>query len=333
MDLIQLIQTLDRDWLLAFQAVPGLQGVMAVFTFLGNEEFFLFVMPLVYWCLDAAAGGRLAVLLVASNGLSNLLKLGFARPRPYWVDERALALSRETSYSLPSSHALNATTVWGYLAVQLRRGWATAAAVILIGLISLSRTYLGMHFPTNLLAGWLFGGLLLWAYARWEPPAAAWLARQGLGPQIGLALAASLLYLGLAAGLLTLVPAPADLPAWAAAAERTAPGEAGEPAIDPRGWASHVTAAGMILGLGVGLSLAARGARFDAGGPWLKRAARFVVGVLGVGALFLGLRALLPGGDDVLGQVLRYLRYALIVVWALYAAPWVFLRLRLADPR
>lgn len=333
MDFIQLIQTLDRDWLVAFQAVPGLAGVMTAFTFLGNEEFFLFVMPLVYWCVDASGGGRLAVLLVTSNGLGNLLKIGFARPRPFWVDERAVALSRETSYALPSNHAMTATTVWGYLAVLLRRRWATAAALVLIALISLSRVYLGMHFPTNLVGGWLFGGLLLWAFARWERPAEAWLAGLGLWPQIGLSVAVSGLYLALAAGLLTVVPAPADLPAWEAAATRAAPPEPGELALDPRGWSSHVTAAGMILGLGVGLSLAARGARFDAGGPLLKRAARFVVGVAGVGVLFLGLRALLPSGDDLSGQVFRYLRYAVIVAWALYAAPWAFLRLRLADPR
>ncbi|MBL8056263.1 MAG: phosphatase PAP2 family protein [Anaerolineales bacterium] len=311
----------------ALQSLPGLQGVMTAFSFLGNEEFFLFVMPLLYWCLSPAVGARAAVLLIASNGLSNLLKVTFAWPRPYWMTEQVAAFDVETSYGQPSSHTLNATVMWGYLASAARRPWAWPAAIAVIVLIALSRVYLGMHFPSNLVGGWLFGGLLLGAFWRWGEGLAARLARLGLGAQLALALAVSLAYLGLGAVLLALVPAPADLPLWA----QTALAQTGE-AITPRAPDSLVSTAGMVLGLGAGLALVRRHARFDAGGPLLQRALRFLLGVAGVAVLFLGLRAILPGGADWLAQAGRYVRYALIVFWALYLAPLAFLKLRLAEP-
>jgi hypothetical protein len=240
------------------------------------------------------------------------------------------AFVTETSYGLPSGHAMNAVSVWGFLAAQLKKPWAWGAALLIVFLISLSRVYLGVHFPTDVLGGWLLGALLLWAVLRFEQPLRSRLARWSLAQQIGLALAVSLAYLGTSMLILAVVPAPAALPGWEQAAALAHPPEAGERAIDPRGLESAVNTAGMILGLGAGLALMARGARFDAGGPLLQRGPRFVIGVAGIAALFLGLRALAPSGADALAYVFRYLRYALIVWWALCAAPWLFLKTRLA---
>jgi hypothetical protein len=300
---------------------------MSAFTFLGNEEFFLFVMPLLYWCVNANVGAQAAVLLILSNGFSNLLKISFAWPRPYWVDSRVAAFAAEPSYGQPSSHAQNAAVMWAYLAGAARRRWAWPAAIFVIFMIALSRVYLGVHFPSTLLGGWVFGGLLLWAFWRWGGGVSAWLARLSLRAQLGLTLAASLVYLAVTAAILALVPAPAGLAQWA----QTANALSGE-GIDPRGLGSLFNTAGMLLGLGAGLALVQRSARFDAGGPLGRRALRFLVGVIGVAVLFLGLRAILPGGEDWLGHTSRYARYALVVFWALFLAPLTFLKLRLAEP-
>jgi hypothetical protein len=64
----------------------------------------------------------------------------------------------------------------------------------------------------------------------------------------------------------------------------------------------------------------------------VRRAARFVVGLIGVFLLWRGLGSMLPREPETLGLALRYLRYILIMVWALYGAPWVFLRTGLAAP-
>ncbi len=319
------------SFVLALQNIGGLGSVMKFFTFLGSEEFFLLVLPLVYWCVDATVGARGAVVLVASNSLNGLLKLVFHLPRPYWVDRRVEALASETSYGLPSGHAQNATALWSFLASALRKPWAWAAAFALIFFISLSRLYLGVHFPTDSLGGWLAGGLLLFACLRWEQPVTAWLRRLGLWPRIGVAFAVSLIFLALNAAVLAALaptPDPAEWEENAAAASPPAPGEL---AIDPRSPEDPATSAGLIFGLGAALALLPR-ARFDARGPLGKRAARFVVGIVGALLLWRGLALVFPAEPLALGLSLRYLRYALTIFWVIYLAPVVFLKSKLAEP-
>ncbi len=320
-------------FVLALQNIGGLAGVMKFFTFLGTEEFFLLIMPALYWCVDAALGLRLAVVLITSNAVNGLAKLFFHLPRPYWVDRRVQALSTETSYGLPSGHAQHATAVWGFLAAQMRRPWAWAVALALILLVSLSRVYLGVHFPSDVFGGWIMGGALLLACLQWERPITAWLRGLGLWPQVGLALALSLVFLALNAAVLAVLTSTPDPAEWEQNAASAAPPGSGEAAIDPRAPEAPVTSAGLIFGLGAALAFAARYAHFDARGPLAKRIARFVVGLLGVLIVWRGLALVFPTEPLLLGMALRYLRYALTIFWAIAFPPWVFLKTRLATPK
>lgn len=318
------------DLIVALQRVPGLAAILLAVTWLGSEEFFLFVMPALYWCVDRRLGARMAVVLIASNAVNSLFKLLLHLPRPYWVDARIRALSSETSYGLPSGHAQNAVAIWGYLASQargLRPAVAWGLALTLIGLISLSRLALGVHFPADVLGGWLLGALLLWAMWHWQGPTTAWLQRHSVGQQIAAAVAVSLLYAALAVGAHAVVGGTPDPAAWAVTAAATQ-----VEAIDPRNPEAAANAAGMLLGLGVGLALANRWTRFDADGPGGQRLLRFVIGAAGMLVFWRGLALIFPAEPLALGLVLRYMRYALTVVWALFLAPWVFMRLRLALP-
>ena len=60
-----------------------LATIMQVFTFFGEEDFFLIAMPVIYWCVDAALGLRVAVALILGNSLNGILKLLFHAPRPF----------------------------------------------------------------------------------------------------------------------------------------------------------------------------------------------------------------------------------------------------------
>ncbi len=71
-------------------------------------------------------------------------------------------------------------------------------------LIGLSRVYLGVHFPTDVLAGWLVGAALVWAFLRWEPAVTAQLHRLRRNQQIALALVVSLVLVALSVPLLAL---------------------------------------------------------------------------------------------------------------------------------
>lgn len=319
----------------ALQNLPALEGLMEFFTFLGTEEFFLLVMPALYWSVDSALGARLAVVLVSSVALNGLLKVGFHLPRPYWIDSRVMALSVESSYGLPSGHAMDATAVWGFLAAQVkgaRKVWAWPVALAVIFLISFSRVFLGVHFPSDVLAGWVFGAALLWVIFRWERPVTGWLSRWSRAPQLGLAFGVSLVFMALAAGARLAIASAPDPLSWETTAAAAAPPEEGELAINPRDPSDGASQGGMIFGLGAALALASRTSRMDAGGAWGKRVARFGLGMLGVLVFWMGLKYVFPTEPFLPAMVFRYIRYALTVFWVLYLAPWVFLKIRLADP-
>lgn len=297
------------DWLL----IP-----MQAFTFLGSENFFLLVMPAFLWCFEVRLGFRIGLIMLSSQGINTIFKLLLGAPRPFWVSSEVKALSTETSFGMPSGHSQTAVVVWGRLAAGLRRRWATVLLALVILMISISRLYLGMHFPTDVLTGWLVGIVLLWAFLRFEEPIAAWLTKLGVPIQIVIAFLFSivLILLGMLAQAISPTP-PMD---WALAAAQQSI------EIDPQSIEGMISSAGALFGLGAGGALLFSWNGFDASGIWWKRLLRYVVGVLGVALIYFGLKLVLPEGV----QVLRYLRYALVGFWAAYLAPRTFVALRLA---
>jgi undecaprenyl-diphosphatase len=121
----------------------------------------------------------LAISVVGAQLASSLLKLGFDRPRPDLVPARAVVYTA----SFPSGHALVAAATYLTLAGMLTqlhrdrliRGYVILLALMIVVLIGVSRVYLGVHWPSDVLAGWAAGGawaLLVWSGARWfgRPP-------------------------------------------------------------------------------------------------------------------------------------------------------------------
>lgn len=130
-------------------------------------------------CYLAAIGKRANALLLvgaaASGGvLSESLKLGFARPRP----DLAPHLAFVQSASFPSGHAMLSAVIYLTLGALLARAHADRRVkllvlsypVALVTLVGLSRIYLGVHWPTDVLAGWFIGAswaALWWTLALW----------------------------------------------------------------------------------------------------------------------------------------------------------------------
>ena len=158
----------DRSVLLALYAgdEPWLALVALGFTYLGNWSTVVVVTILAAgWLLYRGKRRGALVLLVASFSgrlLVVLEKAWFARLRP----EENLRLAEVHYLSFPSGHAANSMIV--YLAIALlafddpkHRRWAVAAALLLTFLIGLSRPILGVHWPSDVVAGWAFGALWL----------------------------------------------------------------------------------------------------------------------------------------------------------------------------
>ena len=125
------------------------------------------------------AAAFLLVAMVGGSLLSSLLKLGFDRPRPDLVAHGAQVYSA----SFPSGHALMSAVAYltlGALLARVQKGrrlklYFLAVAVALTMLIGVTRVYLGVHWPTDVLAGWCIGSA--WALACWL--LAMWLQRRG----------------------------------------------------------------------------------------------------------------------------------------------------------
>jgi len=169
------------DVVLWFQQFsPALDLPFKAFTFLGEEGFFLLFLSFVYWCADRGTGARLTILFLVSAAANALAKQLAGQPRPFEIDSRVQKLYDAGGGGLPSGHTQHAVIVWGYLASQWRRRGFWALAGLLMVLIPLSRVYLGVHFPTDLLGGYVLGAALLAGFLWLAPWAEATLVAAGL---------------------------------------------------------------------------------------------------------------------------------------------------------
>jgi len=87
--------------------------------------------------------------------------------------------------------------VWGVFAAHLKKKWGRWLAIAIIFFIGFSRIYLGVHFTSDVLLGWLVGGLLVLAFLKLEKSAVNWFRRQNISMQIiaGFAISAILIIL------------------------------------------------------------------------------------------------------------------------------------------
>jgi hypothetical protein len=290
-----------------------------VVTFLGDEEFYLLVFPVLYWAVSRRVGIRLGVMLLLTAGINSIAKLVPTSPRPAFLDP-SLERVPEATFGIPSGHSQNAVAIWGLLAVTLRRWWAAVGAVVLVAAIGWSRIHLGAHFLEDVLIGWTLGALLLGLYLWLEAPVRRWLARQRPADQV---------LAGVVASLALIAPAVL-LSARLQGRRFDWPGLLDvDAAIGP---SSVVTPAATLAGLAVGLVLLRRGGGFESDGPLGQRVLRVLLGLVGVIAFWQGLGAVFPGGEDPLALLLRYVRYGLVGAWVGGIAPLLFVRFGLARP-
>ena len=271
---------------------PGMLVPMKVITFFGTEIFALAALPLVYWCVDRKKGARLGLVTLLSAFLNLWVKMLFTQPRPYDFDP-SVGLARESTPGFPSGHSQTSVTFWGMMLMILRGPWRIVAFVAIPLLVGFSRLYLGVHFPTDVLGGWLLGGLVLGLFYGFGGKIEALMAKWDLRSRI---IAVAIVALGMNVLM-----------------------------------RDDTRLSGVFFGSGVGFALASGNLRFDAGGDFAKRGLRYALGLAGTLILYLGPKALL--GDMMASQraLINFLRYGLIGIWVAYGAPWCFIKLKLLS--
>jgi undecaprenyl-diphosphatase len=166
------LQSLDNHFLLSF-----MKCISFIFGGWSSALIVVVIGVLVWWRI-----GRLEAIMVAVGGLLTLvdtpLKLAVGRPRP--SADLVHILSPEQGNGFPSGHALFAIVVLGLLAYfafinlknRIIRVVVLAGLIALILLIGTSRVYLGVHWPSDVIGGYLIGGILLtaliWFHRTWK---------------------------------------------------------------------------------------------------------------------------------------------------------------------
>ena len=289
------------DLVLAVQSVrSSLFDVLAeALHAMGGEIFFLIVLLLIYWSINRHLGIRLIVALIVAGILNSVLKDVFQRPRPFMVSDLVVPLQAEDNYGIPSAHVMVGLVVWGYAALFTKLRWLYWAVALFVIVMAWSRMYVGVHFPQDVVAGVLFGLIVLLLYVRAvESIATRW---QHLNSYLRIGLL-------VLAAVITVIVAGRDRNALALA--------------------------GILIGVGPAMELELRYANFSNAGTPTQRMLRFVIGIALTLALFLGLRVLfgaLAEEGTTVGIVPRLLRYALVTLFAFFVWPRLALRMGLAQ--
>jgi membrane-associated phospholipid phosphatase len=305
------------------ESYPQLAGFFLIISALGQEEFFLLVVPLIYWCLNKPFAKQLGYLFLVSAAVNAIAKQAFRWPRPYWLD-RSVYLTTEVSYGMPSGHAQHAAALYLFTAAWVRRRWAWIVAILGIVLVGISRVYLGVHFPTDVLGGLILGFLLLALAAGWWWYFAADFSKRILGQKLLIAVIVPLA-VGIVYIILWWIIGQPDL---------TVPWKPFIPVAELSAVNLTATAVGALLGFGVGAVLEGSRVRFRTDGPVWQRSLRYLLGMVVALAIWEGLDRLFPDDPPWLSIPLRIIRYLLLLLWISYYWPRLFVRLQLAtaDP-
>jgi undecaprenyl-diphosphatase len=163
----------------SFEA-PALTTIMKFFTFIGATKIVWLLFVIVSLFLYVKLHHRTELLLysavvLGTPILNRLLKLSFQRARPEL--HRLIEIG---GYSFPSGHAMNAFSayailaflLWRHIPTRIGRTLLILFSIVMIASIGVSRIYLGVHYPSDIIAGYMASGfwvaLAIWVFQRYQ---------------------------------------------------------------------------------------------------------------------------------------------------------------------
>lgn len=159
------IQNLELQFLRFLRDIsnPILDFLTEIITFLGEEYVIIFILVFLYFIIDKRFAKKIAYIIFTSTCLNGVVKGLVARPRPFTVDPTLDSVRKHTAtgFSFPSGHTQNATSTYIGLAYNnnYKRKLFIIVAIILSTLIGFSRLILAVHYPTDVLFGFILGAI------------------------------------------------------------------------------------------------------------------------------------------------------------------------------
>ena len=145
------------------------EGVARFFSFIGGETVSLLLIIVMLFCYRKEAGKRVALTVMTASMWFPMVKNIVLRVRPYMVHKDHIQVLQvvepdadkwdiiQQGFSFPSGHGATAVSLFGSMALELRKKWMWALMIIMPLMIGLSRIIVGVHYPTDVLAGWAVG--------------------------------------------------------------------------------------------------------------------------------------------------------------------------------
>jgi len=301
LDFIRSVQTIKS---------PQLTFVMRIITSLGGVPIYL-LLPIVYWCVDEKKGLHLHITVLITLWINLSLKFLLAQPRPFFEGyDPSVGIISESLYGLPSGHAQITLVMFFILASWIKKRWANIryvcylCAALLCLLVGFSRIYLGVHFPTDVAAGWLLSGATLCGYFLLRDKVEALLICGGF--RAGM-------YASAAVSFIMILYLPDE---------------------------QLLMPSGILLGACAGFCLNRRYVGFSSNAllgqtevkKYLTLAVRVILGI-GIFVLFIfAIGKIIPQIVNLRSEKLFVFAFLVLVgLWVSVGAPWVFIKLRLAG--
>ena len=143
---------------------PALDAFMGIITYLGHDMVFLLTAFAFFWCVNKRQGYYTMAVGISGLTIGQVLKIMCQIPRPWVIDPNFTpvesAKPAATGYSFPSGHTQDAVSIFGTFAMWKKKKSVWVVCIVIIALVALSRMYLGVHYPLDVIAALVCGAVL-----------------------------------------------------------------------------------------------------------------------------------------------------------------------------
>lgn len=289
-EFIKNIQSFIPQWLM---------NVIKIITHFGGPVFYVIVLLTIYLAVDEKRGFRLSWIIIFSNAINLIIKNTLQIPRPYILDSSVGGHAIESSFSTPSGHSQSSATFWSTIVLLFCKNLSKIAKISLnifpVLLIGFTRICLGVHYPTDVLFGWLLGYCVAYSvYFLWEKFKTKFMALNKL--RIPLIFAISY--------LLNML----DL--------------------------TDTSMSATLFGVSCGYLLLNEKGGFNAkeGKVWQK-ILRIIIALILLALLYFGLKFIFQFAGETYQQMLRFIRYGIIGFSITFVVPKFCILLKIASPK